>query len=122
MSLAATVIRGIKTARAAMGDLVRVGVLIRQVGKTYDTSKGEYHNSTEPENVEYVRDKFSYEEVQSGEFRQTDVRVIVFNVSGVTVVSVADTMIVDGITYNVVKSQGEFVGTIPVVWTVTLRI
>lgn len=79
MSLSAVVNNAIKTARQGLGDLVQSATLRIITNQVYDTSKGEYVNTTEDRPVEVVKDTFTFHEQQLEDYRQTDIKLVLFN-------------------------------------------
>lgn len=121
MSMADTIIKAVKVAKGAMGDLIRIGVYTRKGGKLYDTASGTYTSLPETENVEYVPDKFSFLETQGADYQQTDSKIIVFNPLGHLVITTEDQVTINGQTLEVHKSEPVNVGGFVPLWILTLR-
>lgn len=121
MSLAQQVNQAINTAKAALGDLVVAGTLREVTGRTYDTGTGLYTDTVVDHPVEVAPDKFSYTDEQSGQFEQTDIKMILFNPNNDLFPTTKHQLILSTGTFNILKSDPSYAGSFIPAWTLVLR-
>lgn len=121
MSLAGVVNSAIKQARIGLGDLIQSGTLRLITGRTYNTSTGQYTNTTVDKAVEVVKDQFTFHEQQLDDYRQTDIKLILFNPNNDLEPTISHTMILSGIEYPIIKADPVFAGGYRPIWVLVLR-
>lgn len=121
MSSAGLVRRAVTKAKIALGDTV-INALLDKVSTVYDTSTGRNVETVVTQSLEVVIVKADYLEIQAGDIRQSDIKVIVFNTEDDKVrVSVQDKIWLNSVQYNVVKSTPSYVGNVISIFEVFLR-
>lgn len=121
MSLSAVVNNAIKTARQGLGDLVQSATLRIITNRVYDTSKGEYVNTTEDRSVEVVKDTFTFHEQQLEDYRQTDIKLVLFNPNNDLEPTISHCLVMNGVEYPIIKAEPAYAGGFRPVWTLVLR-
>lgn len=118
--MSAQITKAIKVAKANLGDLVLSASLKRVTGQSY--VDGTYTPIETSTPVDLVVDKFSYNEMQSGEFKETDMKVSVFNNdAGDLSITTDDRIVLDSIQYSVYKVDPARVGPVIPLFEVVLR-
>ncbi len=120
MSLVSTVNGAIKAARQGLQDLVQPAVL-RTVTSTYNTDTGTYENATTDYNVEIVKDTFTYHEQQIEDYRQTDIKVVMFNPDDSLNPTISHLLVMNGSAIPIIKAEPINVGSTIPVWVLVLR-
>lgn len=120
MSLALQVKQAINSAQAALGDLV-VPATLKQSARTYDIATGRY--ITTPTNVAIngALDKFDYTEQIAPDFDVNQLKFNVFNPNNDLIITNADFIVLDGVTYAINKIVRTYVGLYVPVITLYLR-
>lgn len=121
MSMAKAINDAIRIARVNMGDLIGKGTLRTISSKTYDAAVGRYVTTSADVEVEYVFDKFTYEEQQAEDFLQTDLKIVLFNPDNNLEPSTEDSMVIHSVEYAIRKADPSFIGGYRPVWTLYLR-
>lgn len=107
MSLTNTVIDAMRQARLAAGDLI-IPITLRAISKTYLNG---VNTSTPTESVaQGFVDKFTTDEIDGTVVRQDDTKIYLFNETGSVDVKVSDEVVIDGLTFQVVRAVPQFVG------------
>jgi hypothetical protein len=118
--MAAQVLKALKVAQANLGDLLRDVTLKRKTGEVY--ANGTYTPTEVDVSAKMAIDAFSYQEKESGLFKETDVKASIFNNdAGDLVVTTDDHIVLDGIRYSVYRVNPAYVGGIVAVYEVILR-
>lgn len=121
MSLSSLVNSAIKQARTGLGDLVQSAILRTISGQTYDTATGRYTPVTQDRPVEIVKDQFTFHEQQLDDYRQTDIKLILFNPNNDLEPKMGDLILLNGVEYPIIKADPAFAGGYRPVWTLVLR-
>ena len=120
MSMVTQIMGAIKTAKANLGDLLIEAVLQKVTGKTY--VNGTYVPTTVNVPIELVVDRFSIEERMAEGFKETDLKVSVFNNDEQTlVIDPMDKVLLDGETYGILSVDPAYVGPIKALFELKLR-
>lgn len=119
MSLARLVNQAIKTARIELGDLIQPAILRTIVSRSY--VDGSYVPNTNDTPVEVAPDKFTFHEQQLEDYRQTDVKMILFNPDNNLEPSTGDFLVLDGREIPIIKAEPAYAGGYRPVWTLVLR-
>ena len=121
MSMAATINKAIRSARASLGDLV-VGATLQFINQNvYNTTTGSYEPQTTSIPVEVIPDKFTFTEQQAGDYQITDIKLLVLNPDNDLEITTNHTIQYLGQRFNIHKSEPAFIGAYKPVWTVVLR-
>lgn len=123
MTIASAINRAVTLAKQNMGDLVFSAVQKKKVSKTYNTATGRYVLVTDDVSVEGVFEKFSYQEMQSEDFVQTDIKVSIFNPDNTLSFDSEDSLVIgsDVTLYAIRKIDPVRVGGFTPVFTLVLR-
>lgn len=119
MTIAQAINQGIQVARVNMGDLLRPATLRHVTGSSY---VGGIKTPTYSDHaVDGVYDKFSFQEMSSDDFVQTDVKFVMFNPNNDLNPKTDDAFVLDGVTYAIRKADPTHVGGFKVTFTLVLR-
>lgn len=121
MSLASAVDRAVRIARMNLGDTICIAQYARPTVAHYDTLNGTKESSTVTIDVEYVVDKFSYQELQSGQYQETDIKIVVFNSKNDLTFQVKEFIHMDGVKRPIFKAMPNKIGPYTPVWSLVLR-
>lgn len=121
MSLASLVNSAIKQARTGLGDLVQPAILRTISGQTYDTATGKYTPINQDRSVEVVKDQFTFHEQQLDDYRQTDIKLVLFNPNNDLEPKMGDFILLNGVEYPIIRADPAFAGGYRPVWTLVLR-
>ena len=120
MSMSTQIMKAINTAKVNLGDLVRQATLQKVNGTTY--VNGTYVPNTSAVPIELVIDRFSIEERMAEGFKETDLKVSVFNNdSQDLVIDPTDKILLDGSTYGILSVDPAYVGSIKALFELKLR-
>jgi len=120
MSMTTQIMGAIRTAKVNLGDLLRQATLQRVNGTTY--VGGTYVPNTSAVPIELVVDRFSIEERMAEGFKETDLKVSVFNNDSMDlIIDPMDKILLDGETYGILSVDPAYVGPIKAVFELKLR-
>ncbi len=120
MSMVAQVMEGIKIAKANLGDLLLSATLKHKTGETY--VGGTYTPTEDDVPIQIVIDQFTFEDRQMEDFRESDLKVSVFNNDAQDlVIDFSDKILLNGVRYDIVRLEPQYVGTVKAVYEVVLR-
>lgn len=121
MSISSTINQAIRIAKVNLGDAVSVAEYRRAVSSTYNTTTGQNEIVWESVNIEYVPDKFDFNELQSGAYEESDVKITVFNPDNTLVFKTKEIVVIGGQELKVYRALPSKMGAFTPVWTLVLR-
>ena len=121
MSLSSIVQRAISIAKRNLGDVVLTATYESTFGELYDATQGINQVISSVKSIEYTPDKFTFQELQSGQYQETDVKITVFNSENDLVFQVKEFITIDGKKRPIFRAIPVKVGTYTPVWTLILR-
>ena len=121
MSLAGIVQKAIKIAKRNLGDVVATTTYSYPATSDYDVSQGSTDVTWASAQIEYVVDKFTFEELQSGQYQETDVKITVFNPEGTLNFQIKEFVLLDGKALPIFRAIPIKVGAYTPVWSLILR-
>lgn len=121
MSISNTVQKAIRIAKVNLGDMVRIGQYLRRTSSQYNVATGDNSDVTETVNIQWVPDKFSYIELESGMYTEKDVKITVFNDNNDLNFVMDESITIDGQTYSIFKAFPTKIGSFTPVWSLVLR-
>jgi len=121
MSLAQAVIDGVIKAQAALGNLVIDAVLKTNPVSNYNTATGTNEVSYTDTTIQATPVAWEFKEIDGNSVREDDVKLLVFNTSGLLNINQNDKISMSSEIFNVKRVKKERVGLFSPVLIVQLR-
>lgn len=119
MSNVSTIVKGIESAKKALGDLVFTTTLRKVGSSTYDSSTGKVTPAETLPTIEMSVTSFTFKEIDETNVRSDDLKGVIFTTS--QVIDTEDVVVVGGIDYKIRAVQRHMAGNTLVAYEVHLR-